>query len=91
MLDFISQVGVGSFIALVAIVGGLLIPLVAILGGLTYKLRRLSVEATLKQLMIERGLSAEEIQEVLQASMSAQPRRNGARGNSSSESIRSRA
>jgi hypothetical protein len=91
MLDFIAEIGVGSFIALVAIVGGLLIPLTAIIGGFIYKHRRLSVEASLKQLMIERGMSAEEITEVLQASTSEKARRNCSRANSPSESRRYRA
>jgi hypothetical protein len=75
MTEFIVQVGVGPFIALVAIVGGLLIPLAAIIGTFTYKHRRLHVEAALKQQMIERGMSAEEIREVLQASMSRKANR----------------
>ncbi len=91
MLDFILRVGVGSFIALVATVGGLLIPLVAIIGGLAYKHRRLSVEATLKQLMIERGMSAEEIKEVLQASVPEKAARNGSRASAPGEPSRCRA
>ena len=67
MGDFITQIGFGPFIALVAVVGGLLMPLVAIIGGLTYKHRKLHLEAALKQQMIERGMSAEEIKEVLGA------------------------
>jgi hypothetical protein len=90
MLDFIDQIGVGSFIALVAIVGGLLIPLTAIIGGFIYKHRRLSVEASLKQMMIERGMSAEEITEVLQATSSEKARRNCSRANSRAEASRSR-
>jgi hypothetical protein len=70
MGDFISQIGFGPFIALVAVVGGLLIPLVAIIGGLTYKCRKLQVEAALKQQMIERGMSVDEIKEVIGASRS---------------------
>src|SRR5690348_6907429 len=70
MLEFISQIGVPAFITLVAIVGGLLVPLTAIIGAFTYKHRRLHVEAALKQQMIERGMSVEEIKEVLAASMS---------------------
>jgi hypothetical protein len=68
MGDFISQIGFGPFIALVAVVGGLLIPLVGIIGGFTYKCRKLQVEAALKQQMIERGMSADEISEVIGAS-----------------------
>jgi hypothetical protein len=69
MLDFISQIGVGSFIAVVAVVGAFLIPLTAIIAAFSYKHRRLSIEAALKQQMLERGMSAEQIREVLQASM----------------------
>jgi hypothetical protein len=67
MLEFIQAIGVGEFIALVAICGGLLIPLVAIIGGLMYKSRKLHLENALKQQMIERGFTAEEIREVLRA------------------------
>ena len=70
MVEFITQVGVGPSITMLAIVGGLLIPLTAIIGSFTYKHRRLHLEAALKQQMIERGMSAAEIKEVLQASMS---------------------
>jgi hypothetical protein len=73
MHEFVSDIGPDNFIGLVAVVGGLLIPIVAIIGGLTYKHRRLSVEAALKQLMIEHGMSAEEIKEVLQASVGDKP------------------
>jgi hypothetical protein len=82
MGEFITQIGVGPFISLVAIVGGLLIPFVAIIGGLLYKNRRLTVEATLKQMMIERGMSPEEIVDVLQARMSDKERHEHSRGKS---------
>jgi hypothetical protein len=75
MGDFISQIGFGPFIALVSVVGGLLIPLAAIIGGLTYKCRKLQVEAALKQQMIERGMSADEIVEVLGAGRSGKAHR----------------
>ena len=67
MGEFITQIGFGPFITLVAVVGGLLIPLVEIIGGLTYKHRKFQVEAALKQQMIERGMSADEIKEVIGA------------------------
>jgi hypothetical protein len=81
MGDFITQVGFGPFISLVAVVGGLLIPLVAIIGGLMYKHRKLQVEAALKQQMIERGMSADEIKEVLGASRSGKAHRQCSRMN----------
>ena len=79
MGDFITQIGFGPFIALVSVVGGLLIPLVAIIGGLTYKHRKLQVEAALKQQMIERGMSADEIREVIGARKSAKAHRKCSR------------
>jgi hypothetical protein len=75
MGEFISRVGFGHFIALVAVVGGLLIPLVAIIGGLMYKHRKLQLEAALKQQMIERGMSPEEIKEVIGACRSGKAHR----------------
>jgi hypothetical protein len=81
MGDFITQIGFGPFIGLVAVVGGLLIPLVAIIGGLLYKHRKLQVEAALKQQMIERGMSAAEIKEVMGASMSGKAHRQCSRTN----------
>jgi len=90
MHDFISEFGPERFIGLVAVVGGLLIPIVAIIGGLIYKHRRLSVEAALKQQMIERGMSADEIRAVLEASVSDKPDSKCSRAERSAESIRRR-
>jgi hypothetical protein len=81
MGDFITHIGFGPFIALVAVVGGLLIPLVAIIGGLIYKDRKVQVEAALKQQMIERGMSADEIKEVIGASISGKAHRKCSRMN----------
>ena len=81
MGDFITQIGFGPFIALVGLVGGLLIPLVVIIGGLMYKHRKLQVEAALKQQMIERGMSADEIKEVMGASLSGKAHRKCSRMN----------
>jgi hypothetical protein len=70
MQELLSQIGVGAFIAIIAILGSFLIPIVAIVGAFTYKHRRLSVEAALKHDMLDRGMSAEEIERVLGASLS---------------------
>jgi hypothetical protein len=75
MQEFVSQIGIGPFIALVAVVGGLLIPLTAIVGSFMYKHRRLQVEAALKHDMLERGMSAEDIERVLEASTSRRRRK----------------
>jgi hypothetical protein len=77
--EFIAQVGVGPFISLVSIVGGLMIPLVAIIGGFMYKSRKLHLEAALKQQMLDRGMSAEEIRDVLAASITDKPRQKCSR------------
>jgi len=76
MQDLLSQIGVGGFIAIVAVVGGLLIPLSAIVGAFTYKHRRLSIEAALKHDMLELGMSAEEIERVLGASTKGRHRKH---------------
>ena len=81
MGDFIKEFGIGAFVGLVALVGGLLIPLVAIIGGLTYEYRKLRVEAALKQQMIERGMSADEIKEVIGAKKSGKAHRKCSRMN----------
>jgi hypothetical protein len=81
MGDFIKEFGIGAFVGLVALVGGLLIPLVAIIGGLMYKHRKLQVEAALKQQMIERGMSADEIQEVIRAARPGKAQRTCSRRN----------
>jgi hypothetical protein len=75
MLDLLSQFGVGAFIAVIAVIGTFLIPITAIIGGLIYKHRKLQVEAALKHEMIERGMSADEILQVLEASNSGRGRR----------------
>lgn len=43
------------------------IPLVAIIGGLWFKSQKDAAETELKQRMVERGMSAEEIERVLAA------------------------
>jgi hypothetical protein len=48
---------------------------------LTYKHRKFQVEAALKQQMIERGMSAEEIKEVIEASRSGKVHRKCSRMN----------
>lgn len=52
---------------IVFVVGGI-IGVVAIVAGYWSKVRRIEVEAGLKQDMIERGMSAEEIERVIRAS-----------------------
>jgi hypothetical protein len=71
MNEFLSKFNAGETIALVAVGGGLLIPLLcgitAILFDGWYKIRQLA----LKQEMLNRGMSAEEIRLVLDAGRKA--------------------
>jgi hypothetical protein len=67
MNDLLSKFDAGELIGLVAVVGGLLIPLVcgttAIITDYFHKIRQLE----LKRDMLNRGMSADEIQAVLEA------------------------
>jgi hypothetical protein len=67
MVDLLSKFGPGQLIGLVAVAGGLLIPILcgvtAIVTDYFYKLRQLA----LKQDMLNRGMSADEIRVVLDA------------------------
>ncbi len=64
-----TEPGVGALITFIGVAGGVLIGLVAVIGNLHYKHRRLEFEASLKQQMLDRGMSAGEIQQVLQTTM----------------------
>jgi hypothetical protein len=67
MTELLSKFNAGELIGLVAVAGGLLIPILcgvtAILTDYWHKVRQLA----LKQDMINRGMSADEIQVVLDA------------------------
>jgi hypothetical protein len=79
MTELLSKFNAGELIGLVAVAGGLLIPILcgvtAILTDYWHKARQLA----LKQDMINRGMSAEEIQMVLDAGTKSS-RKNCRRG-----------
>jgi hypothetical protein len=77
MFDFFftSEQGVGLLIGLIAVAGGLLIAIVAVVADFLHKQRRLDVEGALKQQMLDRGMSAGEIEQVLHASIGGKPNR----------------
>jgi hypothetical protein len=75
-MDFSQPHQVGTLIALVAVAGGMLIPILWVIGEWAFKLRRLHIEASLKQQMIEQGMSADDIVKVLKAT-SARKAENG--------------
>ncbi|MCZ6817352.1 MAG: hypothetical protein O7F76_11755 [Planctomycetota bacterium] len=54
----------------IAIVSGCAIPVVAIVSSTWYKLERAKTDNKLKQQMVERGMSADEIERVVSAASS---------------------
>jgi hypothetical protein len=63
MVELLEHLNGGELIAILAVGGGLLTGIVAIVSGIWYKGR----EIALKQEMVSRGMSAEEIRMVLNA------------------------
>ena len=67
MQDFLSIFNGGQLIGLVAVAGGLLIAAVSVITGAWVRIRQTEATAALKQDMLNRGLSAEEIRSVIEA------------------------
>jgi hypothetical protein len=67
MSDLLSRFNFGELISFLAVGGGLLIGLVAVAGGLWTEVRKSEIAAALKHDMLNRGMSAEDIQTVLTA------------------------
>jgi hypothetical protein len=67
MTDFLSRFNAGELIAFVSVAGGLLVAATAIIAGTWQKTRRTEIMAALKQDMLNRGMSADEIRSVLEA------------------------
>ena len=67
MTELLSRFDSGELIGLTALVGGLLCGIVAILGGLWLELRRAEITAALKQALLSRGMTADEIRTVIEA------------------------
>jgi hypothetical protein len=68
MIDLLSKMNPGEFIPLVAVVGGLLCGIIGIIAGTWQKVRREEIAAALKHDMLNRGMSADDIRTVLEAS-----------------------
>ncbi|HVA51764.1 MAG TPA: hypothetical protein VNH11_35815 [Pirellulales bacterium] len=66
MMDILSKFESGETIALVAVAGGLICGITAIVGGTLAKCWRQGREMALKEEMIERGMSADEIRTVIE-------------------------
>jgi hypothetical protein len=67
MNEFLSKFRSDEIIGMLTIVGGLIFLLVSIVGYYWHKIHKTSVHAALKQDMLNRGMSAEEIKTVLEA------------------------
>jgi len=67
MIDLLSRMNGGQLIAIVAVAGGLLCGIIGIIAGSWQKVRRAEIAAALKQDMLNRGMSADEIRTVLEA------------------------
>jgi hypothetical protein len=68
MMEILSNLSGDDLVGVVAIVGGLLIAAIAILSLHWRRIRVAEIEANLKQHMLERGMSAAEIAQVVRAS-----------------------
>ena len=51
----------------IAVIMGCLIPIAGIVGGVWYKARRVQSDNELKRLLVERGMSVEEIERIIAA------------------------
>jgi hypothetical protein len=65
--DLLAKMSPGALIGLVAVTGGLLCGIVGIVMGCWLEMRKVSATTALKQDMLDRGLSAEDIKTVLEA------------------------
>ncbi|HEV3163236.1 MAG TPA: hypothetical protein VGZ22_04290 [Isosphaeraceae bacterium] len=65
MFELLSRFNPGELIGLVAVGGGLFCGLTAIVMGVWHANRRLEIVAALKQDMLDRGMSADDIRTVL--------------------------
>jgi hypothetical protein len=77
MTNLLTRFEPGQLIGLVAVAGGLLCAVVAIVADYWHKIRRAETEAALKQDMLNRGMSAEEIRTVLEAGTKRSRRDSG--------------
>ena len=55
----------------IAVIMGCLIPIVGIVGGYWYKTQKVRAENALKRMLVERGMSADEIERIIAARPSA--------------------
>lgn len=69
MVDLLSRVDGGNLAFIISLAALLLFGLISYYIGVWYTLRRSEIEAELKREMIQKGMSADEITQVLNARM----------------------
>jgi hypothetical protein len=67
MFELLSKFAPGELIGLVAVIGGFICGVVGIVMGVGLEFRRVELAAGLKKHMLERGMTADEIQMVMDA------------------------
>jgi hypothetical protein len=67
MSEFLSRFSGGELIAVVAIVGGLICGVLVVAGEFWHRIRKAEISAKLKQDMLDRGMTPEEIRTVMEA------------------------
>lgn len=73
MTDLLSKFSGGELIAIVAIVGGLVCGVLVVAGEFWHRIRKAEIAAKLKQDMLDRGMTPEEIRIVLEAGSDKHP------------------
>ena len=71
MSEFLSTLNGGQLIGLVAVILGPLIAITAIIASQWRRVRIAEMEASLKQQMLDKGMSAAEIEQVMRSSSEA--------------------
>ncbi|HEY2759348.1 MAG TPA: hypothetical protein VGI75_01355 [Pirellulales bacterium] len=69
MGELLSRCNGDDLCGLLAIAGGLLCGLTAIIAAAWYRIRKVEIAASLKQDMLNRGMSADDIKTVLEAGL----------------------
>jgi hypothetical protein len=69
MTELLSRFAPGEFIALVAVVGAMSCGITAIIMGIRYALRQAEISTALKQDMLDRGMSPDDIRTVVEAGL----------------------
>jgi len=69
MTELLSRFEPGEFIGLVAVTGGLLCGIMGIVMGVWHQVRQAEIATALKQDMLDRGMSPDDIRTVVEAGL----------------------